>query len=335
MRFDPAIFAGPRDYSATRLYWIAEILRRAWDGEHELRGFAAPHKFRTDWISVGPSQAAVLSRREAVLVIFPGSKQAGDWLDNFRSITRRRWDILPPEVLTAGKPFTLPGFPGQVATKKSLGAPKVSRGFYKHWRRTWERLEKAIKNALIANRDAQLYFFGHSLGAAHCAMAATAWEARWRPLPPDDNRLPMIYRLESPRVGNRAFAEHFDRLFPDSWRIMHAKRGVMDPVVDLPPAGLGYWQCGKPVIYSGGEVLRSRDQFDCMVEAGRVPALARWRVFSRLWQGRLSHKLTELQETLLEGGHVETLLKGGHMAGASPELYTPLPSGRKEGKCRH
>ncbi|KAL4857581.1 Phospholipase A(1) DAD1 [Chlorella vulgaris] len=94
-----------------------------------------------------------------------------------------------------------------------------------------------------------LYVTGHSLGGALSTLCTYDCARRtWR----NNVARPKIvhYNFGSPRVGNRAFAEDFDRLVPNTWRVANSKDAVA-----LVPRMLGYCHVGhKAQLGADGEL---------------------------------------------------------------------------------
>jgi len=83
---------------------------------------------------------------------------------------------------------------------------------------------------------------GHSLGAALSTLAAFTLAKQGF-----DVRSSYVY--ESPRVGNRAFAEAFEAIVHESTPVYHITYG-RDPVPHLPPRFLGYKHVAHEVYYN-------------------------------------------------------------------------------------
>ena len=96
---------------------------------------------------------------------------------------------------------------------------------------TYEIIAQQVYNAISMLPSGALIITGHSLGAAqatHCAI-----DMHTRGLTPDH-----VYTVGQPRVGNDEFANYYDRLGLDHWRVTHHR----DPIPHLPWRGLGNYK---------------------------------------------------------------------------------------------
>jgi len=104
---------------------------------------------------------------------------------------------------------------------------KCHPGFYN----TYQSINTEVLAALQKLPSGKLIITGHSLGAAqatHCAIH----------LHTHGLTVDHIYTVGQPRVGNDAFANFYDRLGLDHWRVTHHR----DPVPHLPWRGLGNYK---------------------------------------------------------------------------------------------
>jgi hypothetical protein len=100
-------------------------------------------------------------------------------------------------------------------------------GFYNAYHSIASEILLAVQNL----PSGKLIITGHSLGAAqatHCAIA----------LHTHGLAIDHIYTMGQPRVGNDAFANWYDRLGLDHWRVTHHR----DPIPHLPWRGLGNYK---------------------------------------------------------------------------------------------
>ncbi|KAL4452452.1 hypothetical protein ABPG75_008114 [Micractinium tetrahymenae] len=89
-----------------------------------------------------------------------------------------------------------------------------------------------------APRTWRLFLTGHSLGGALATLCA--WDSAhrsWRTQVELE-----VWNFGCPRVGNRAFAEHYNRLVPSTWRVVNAR----DTVCTLPRL-MGYAHVGHAI----------------------------------------------------------------------------------------
>jgi len=112
---------------------------------------------------------------------------------------------------------------------------KCHPGFLK----TYQSVSQQVYDAVSSLPHGSLIITGHSLGAAQAAHCAV--DMNNRGLVPDH-----VYTVGQPRAGNDAFANFYDRLGFDNWRVTHHR----DPVPHLPWRGLGnYKQVLREVYY--------------------------------------------------------------------------------------
>jgi len=132
-----------------------------------------------------------------------------------------------------------------------------------------ERLDKQVP----------LYVTGHSLGGALTVLASLILRLHGFM----DVRM---YSFASPRVGNPGFADAYDQLVPESYRIVN----LCDVVTEVPPSdikGLKYKHVGKPwsFLNQSGDVLGNHgiDQPNNYIDAvnARIPTDKRRRFPSR------------------------------------------------------
>ena len=280
-----------RDYSAQHTYWLGQALQAAWKGREVIRRWGTMRGLACTPFVKGQSEAYILASPELILCAFPGSKEFGDWLDNIRAITKIRWPELNSTV-------------------------RVSRGFRRQYLRIGDRLQNGLILACTHNSLAEVVFAGHSLGSMNALQAAIEWRMNRRSSMTDPLKMRrpcQVYLLEPPRLGNRELAQFVETELaegekPRVYRVVHAKGGIFDPVVNLPPEFLSFWQTGEPKIYDGSKFFRRRNTFNQYLEMTRQKT-PRWRLISRavrLGEGIGNHLVSDLLKTLREGGHVET-----------------------------
>lgn len=96
---------------------------------------------------------------------------------------------------------------------------------------TYQSIADQVYDAVSALPAGPLIITGHSLGAAqatHCAV-----DMHNRGITPEH-----VYTVGQPRVGSDEFANWYDRLGLDHWRVTHHR----DPVPHLPWRGLGNYK---------------------------------------------------------------------------------------------
>eukprot|EP00419_Tripos_fusus_P025745 CAMPEP_0172727526 /NCGR_PEP_ID=MMETSP1074-20121228/91729_1 /TAXON_ID=2916 /ORGANISM="Ceratium fusus, Strain PA161109" /LENGTH=299 /DNA_ID=CAMNT_0013554685 /DNA_START=33 /DNA_END=932 /DNA_ORIENTATION=+ len=115
---------------------------------------------------------------------------------------------------------------------------KCHPGFLK----AYESIADDVYRAVSSLPAGKLMITGHSLGAAMATHCAIDLHARGL-------SAPVVYTLGQPRIGNDAFANYYDRLKFDHWRVTHHR----DPIPHLPWRGLGgYKHVLREVYYDSG-----------------------------------------------------------------------------------
>jgi triacylglycerol lipase len=130
------------------------------------------------------TQSYVAASEEAVLVVFTGTNQPRDWLDNIGV-------------------FPLQGPVGS-----------VHRGFMIALERVWGEMKEVIYNK-IGSKNKTLWVTGHSLGAALATLAVAKLRLE------EDLPVNGLYTYGSPRVGDRIFARNFNLEFKPAFRIVN------------------------------------------------------------------------------------------------------------------
>jgi hypothetical protein len=123
---------------------------------------------------------------------------------------------------------------------------KVHSGFFNIWKRVEDDVIRGLRDVGCeeGGKDELIYVTGVSLGAAMSHMAIFALDYA-------GFKVAKSYTFESPRVGNQAFAEAFDKAFARRFpvfRVTHHK----DPAVHVPPMWMGYRHVGTEAFYDGG-----------------------------------------------------------------------------------
>jgi len=118
---------------------------------------------------------------------------------------------------------------------------KVHTGFNSASQRISPDLMARLETALTRLPMATVVVTGHSLGAALAHLFAYHFRQSFAN-GVTHNRVPptVVYTFGSPRVGNAAFVEAYNRLVPHSYRLVHNE----DPVPHLPPEWTGYTHAG-------------------------------------------------------------------------------------------
>lgn len=116
---------------------------------------------------------------------------------------------------------------------------KAEHGFHSVWHEIDDEIIQDLSELGCGPGEDPIFITGHSLGAAVATVATLELHSKGF-----DVRA--AYFFESPRVGNKAFAEYFDSQFngQDVWRITHNA----DPVPSVPD-GFGYHHTGQEVFF--------------------------------------------------------------------------------------
>ena len=118
------------------------------------------------------AQAMTVEHEEYLTIVFRGTDEWEDWLDNINAIP----------------------------TERLFGS--FHRGFYQSVMDLWARIEKSVKN-LRAMEKRPVWFTGHSLGGAMAAIAAAIYVYEDRPFSG-------VYTFGQPRCMNRDAARIFN-----------------------------------------------------------------------------------------------------------------------------
>jgi hypothetical protein len=120
-----------------------------------------------------------------------------------------------------------------------LRGATVHKGFYNAYLSIARQVNLAAKSLLANCQGCHIYVTGHSLGGAIATLAA----ADLFSLTPDLT----VYTFGSPRVGDLAFASYFDKIVPDTFRIVNEK----DLVPHIPQRFLGFRHVSREIWYHG------------------------------------------------------------------------------------
>jgi len=145
----------------------------------------------------------------------------------------------------------------------------VHKGFYHSYLSIARQVNLAAKSLLSSCQKCHIYVTGHSLGAAIATLAA----ADLYQISPDIS----LYTFGSPRVGDEAFAAYFDKILPDTFRIIHH----FDIVPKVPQRFLGFRHTSREVWYAeptganyrlcdGGEDDRCSNSIDLKVDENSI-----------------------------------------------------------------
>ncbi|EFA83427.1 hypothetical protein PPL_03573 [Heterostelium album PN500] len=145
------------------------------------------------------TRGIITTYNNTVYVAFRGSVSTTDWIENFEF-----FHVDYPNVTDA----------------------KVHYGFYHSWLSVSEEIYAGIVDSLKQCPDCnKITVLGHSYGAAvstFCTVSVVNWF-------PNINVYSMT--IGSPRVGNDVFAQYYNSIHRNNWRIVNQQ----DPVPHLPP----------------------------------------------------------------------------------------------------
>lgn len=209
-------------YSVSEAVELGNLVLAAYDlyTQHDPPGFKPPapytlvSKIYADDITDGVPDFKVFGfvakSNSDIVVAIRGTENIIEWVWNFE--------------------FALDSFPYAAAGKTERGFTH----FYSTLRTgpdsTHPRVFEAIQTLIAGGGIGTLRIAGHSLGSAVATMLALeitgkkVWTA------------PTAYTFASPRVGDASFANQYNSLVAESWRIVNRH----DRVPDLPPDVLGY-----------------------------------------------------------------------------------------------
>ena len=182
------------------------------------------------------TQLAILEEPSAQLstIVFRGSDKDKDWSTNF-SVNRTEYEwsqekkedyreqmkemtetVIEEEELIYPDVYSEPSDP-----------VKMHSGFAKAYLSVRDRIHDHIKNSSATRYRVT----GHSLGGAIATLCAVDLQYNFSPQIAVE-----AYTFGSPRVGNGAFADSYNRRVPDTWRVVNG----WDAVVGLPVPWQGY-----------------------------------------------------------------------------------------------
>lgn len=158
---------------------------------------------RVHFMNFDDTQVVVAANDEAVVVVFRGTTNLRDWMTNVK--TR----------LVEGP------------------AGRVHCGFFTGLHYAWDEIKRKIKE--FDSNNQPILVTGHSLGAALATLAAATLKVEGLPV----NGL---YTFGSPRVGDHAFAEFFEKEFAGrAFRFVNNN----DIVTRVAPRAMQYSHVGK------------------------------------------------------------------------------------------
>ncbi|KXZ45677.1 hypothetical protein GPECTOR_52g74 [Gonium pectorale] len=187
--------------------------------------------------------------REAVIA-FRGTEQV-KWKDIATDLNLTPASLNPERLDdNAGLPFTARIF------KAVSGANQNQLMVHKGFLDAYDSVKRAVFTLLDAVTGSgerggpwRVLVTGHSLGGALATLAA--YELAERRCPARTVQQISLYTYGAPRVGNKAFAEAFDRVVPDTWRVTNA-----NDIIPSVPRLMGYCHVGHAVRLGADGQLR-------------------------------------------------------------------------------
>jgi len=130
----------------------------------------------------------------------------------------------------------------------SFGTGEVHTGFYEAWTTLKPQVQAAIQALRQQRTISQIYFTGHSLGAAITMLGALEVGTTLG--------IPLtVYTYGEPRVGNEAFAHYWESKITNSFRVVNYD----DIVPHLPTKDMGFWHTTTEIWYTTDTSYRTCD----------------------------------------------------------------------------
>lgn len=130
----------------------------------------------------------------------------------------------------------------------------VHGGFLSAYDSVRNRLMSLVKASIgISNENTdnerpwQVYVTGHSLGGALATLFAL--ELSTSQLSRHGNIAVTMYNFGSPRVGNKMFADKYNKILKDSWRVVNHR-----DIIPTVPRLMGYCHVARPIYLTAGDV---------------------------------------------------------------------------------
>lgn len=118
----------------------------------------------------------------------------------------------------------------------------IHTGFHKTYTDIKEQLFTKLESVIHKYPKAPIVITGHSLGGAVATVAAIDIQ-HYLNDKGHHNIIKEVHTFGSPRVGNVAFADYYNKLIPQTVRVVHNK----DIVPHAPPSFLGFSHVGTEV----------------------------------------------------------------------------------------
>lgn len=229
--FNPALAVSYFNFAAMS-YCPFEYLRN-WNGPY------CDSSFKTvlvnDSVSGSPLQAYVSTNaRDQVVITFRGTQPLSleDWLTDLDIAHVDAPDLCKDCTVHAGFNYAY-----------SILSPAVI---------------DAVEACLEAAPNSTVTIIGHSLGGAIASLFAVRLATGCQGHCKAPSSPIQVFSYGAPRLGNEHFAQFYNSILPNSWRIQHNK----DVVPHLPPTEVGYYHCGTLVWCPDNNVQ------NCEVRAG-------------------------------------------------------------------
>jgi len=119
---------------------------------------------------------------------------------------------------------------------------EVHEGFLEAYMTINDTMIAAVSQLVTSYPSYSVHVTGHSLGAALCVLSALNIA---RVLGVSVS----VYNYGDPRVGNQVFADYFDSIVPDLFRVVNEN----DIVPHLPPRSFGFWHVATEAWYNNNQ----------------------------------------------------------------------------------
>jgi triacylglycerol lipase len=208
----------------------------------------------------GPTQCFVAKHGSLAVVSFRGTEQAEykDLLDDLRLLPSDQGDFL------------------------------AHQGFCDALDRVWKDVKSCLDQLLNGNQVTEMWFTGHSLGAALATLAACRYNSKAKST--------SLYTFGSPRVGSRSMAEKLKGC--STYRFVNGS----DIVTLVPPPG-GYEHVGQLIyIDSKGRLSDEEERLDSLTAAFRHD-IAHLRLPLETLQQALTERGNNLPPPYIVGNH--------------------------------
>ncbi|KAJ7555056.1 hypothetical protein O6H91_05G020400 [Diphasiastrum complanatum] len=168
----------------------------------------------------------------------------------FRGTEQTQWKDLKTDLMLVPTGFD----PERVAGVSFNTEAMVHSGFLSAYDSVKSKILSIIRTSA---RDTDLtdlptwkiYITGHSLGGALATLLAL--ELSRSKLAKQKHISITMYNFGSPRVGNKIFAESYNKVVKDSWRVVNHR-----DIIPTVPRMMGYCHVAQPIYFSRGRLLK-------------------------------------------------------------------------------